>query len=150
MNPKRLLFALAVGLSAFAIGCGDDDDGGSSDSDAPAISKADFIEQGNAICEKGTQALNEAVAAIGQSPTQDDLENFVSDTMTPNIQGQIDDIRALGYPEGDEDELEGILSDSEDALNSIKDDPSVLTEGDDPFADTNKALNDYGLTACGT
>jgi hypothetical protein len=36
-------------------------------------------------------------------------------------------------------------------VDSVRENPSLATqEGQDPFADVNKKLNEFGLTACGS
>ena len=73
----------------------------------------------------------------------------VTDGLVPNIRGQLEDIRALGFPEDDEDTVDSALSAADDVLDEVEADPSILLSAD-PFADVNTALNDYGLTECGS
>jgi hypothetical protein len=135
--------ALAVGL--IAAGCGGDDDDDSSD----ALTKQEFIAQGNAICKAGNAeidaAAEETFAKNGQ-PTPAESDAFVTDTVVPNVQGQIDDMRALGIPEEDADQVNGILDEAEGIVDELEADPSSI-EGD-PFAPVNGDLKDYGLTTC--
>ena len=81
-------------------------------------------------------------------PSQEELDSFVTDTVLPSTQEQIDQIRALGFPEGDEDQINEILDSAESDVEAAQSDPSVLTQGGDPFADTNQLATDYGLTEC--
>ena len=136
-----LLGLLLVGVA----GCGGDDD----ISSTTALTKQEFLDQGNAICEAGnkaTEAESEEVFSDGQ-PTDDEFEQFATDVLVPSIQGQIDDIRALGTPEGDDGEVSEILDSAESDLDDLKSDPSIIASGD-PFAETNQALESYGLTVC--
>jgi hypothetical protein len=137
---------LATGL--IAAGCGDDDDDDGGDSEA--ISQEEFVAQGNALCEEGDaeiEAAAEETFTQGQ-PTREDEEAFVTDTVIPEIQSQIDGIRDLGAPEGQEDEINGILEDAEAILSDAEADPSLITGDTDPFADIDQRLADVGLTAC--
>ena len=155
-------FAVAVAaIAALAIaGCG----GGSSSSttgasgtsgaQGAALSKSEFLAKGNAVCAKGNQALNAAgnKAFSSGQPTQADEEKFVTDTVIPNIQAQIDGIKALPPPSGDEDQVNAIVAAAQSALDKGKQDPSLLTgqSGSDPFTQANKLADAYGLTKCGS
>jgi hypothetical protein len=94
-------------------------------------------------------------ATLGQfkgRPSQAEIESFVTETVVPSIQGQVDQIQALGAPDGDEDEIDGIVGDTEQILAQAKADPSIIAgeeNGADPFADVNRRLTAYGLTECG-
>jgi hypothetical protein len=148
---KRNALWLLVGILAcglIAAGCGDDDDDDGGDSEA--ISKEEFLAEGNALCAEGDAALEAAAEetfAQG-APTPQEQEAFVTDSVVPEIQSQIDAIRDLGAPEGDEDEINGILEDAEAALSDVEADPALVTGETDPFADVNQRLADYGLTEC--
>ncbi len=115
------------------------------------LTKAEFVKQGNAICKKGNDAIDAAIEEkFGDNePEQKELEAFATDTLVPNVQNQIDDVRALKEPKDDEDEVNAMLDDAEKALDTIAKDPSVLTGDEDPFATVNKQLTAYGLTVCG-
>jgi hypothetical protein len=142
--------ALAGGL--IAAGCGGGDDSSdSTDNGATtaveALSKSEFIQEANQICKEGNDALDEAGRQV--SPSESEIKSFVTETLVPNVQGQIDQIRALGIPEADQDEINSILDDAEADVNKVKDDPSIIVQEGDPFSDVNQRLNDYGLTECG-
>jgi hypothetical protein len=64
------------------------------------------------------------------------------------IQGEIDGLRALGAPAGDEQQVDAILNEAQSALDKTKQDPSVLANTD-PFKKANQDAKAYGLTACG-
>jgi hypothetical protein len=67
------------------------------------------------------------------------------------VRKQIDEIRALGIPSGDEQEVEAIFAAAEEALKETEEDPSVFGQGGvGPFAKANKLSREYGLTVCGS
>ncbi|MBM3667277.1 MAG: hypothetical protein FJW90_07315 [Actinobacteria bacterium] len=140
-NLKLLtLFALAAGL--IAAGCGDDD--GSSD-----LTHEEFVTQANAICKEGNAEIDAAAEETFEKngqPTQAESDAFVTDTIVPNVQGQISDIRDLGIPEEDED-LNGTLDEAEEITDGLTDDPASFTQGD-PYAPINDELRAAGLTEC--
>lgn len=140
-----LLPTLALALSLIVSGCGGGDD------DKTSISKADFIEQADAICAAGDVEIEAAADALGDDPTQEQIEAFAVDTLVPSVQGQHDAIDALGAPEGDEDAISAMLDALQGSIDTVEADPSTINaEGADPFADANQMAQDYGLTDCGT
>lgn len=149
--------ALALGLT----GCSDDgaadeagtDSGvGSESSSVPGepISQEDFLERANQVCRDGNQELAAASATL-QVDDEQAVTNFATDVYVPNIRQQIDDIRALGFPAGEEDTIDGLLSDAETALDEVEADPAAAFLGaTDPFAEVTAELDAYGLTECGS
>jgi hypothetical protein len=152
MSKKMLSLAAAGAVALTLAACGDDGDDSSSATDATSattISKEDFVSQGNEICTDGNKALQEAAQESfpnGEQPSGDELGAFVTDSLVPNIQSQLDDIKALGIPEGEEDQVNAFLDDAQSALDDLKDDPQSL--GNDTFAEVNQEAGDIGLTAC--
>jgi hypothetical protein len=138
---------LVIGAVAVA-GCGGSDD---TSSTATAISKDDFIAQADQICAAGNKADAAASkeAFSGGQPTEAEVASYVTDSVVPSIQGQIDDIRALGAPEGDEAEVNSFLDTAQEALDQVEADPSAITtSGEDPFDQTNRLMTVYGITEC--
>jgi hypothetical protein len=136
------LLALVLAMGLLAAGCGGDDDDG--DSDSEALTKEEYLAQGNEICEAGDAELNQAQVDFNDPAA---LEGFVNDTFVPNVQGQIDDLRE-GIPEDDADEVNQILDEAELALQDVKEDPTLITGDGGPFADISAQLHEYGLTSC--
>lgn len=140
MLLTRPLVALALALTLGLSGCGGDDK-----SEEP-ISKQKFLEQGNAICSAGNMAVDEVGDGIDKN-NQDEVLTAIKEQVVPLIRGQIDDLRDLGYPDGDEDTLEAIYTDTEDVLDSWEEDPSQALD-DTRMSPINERLGDYGLTEC--
>jgi hypothetical protein len=135
-KPPWILFVVGCLFGAFVlVGCGDDDD--ASDS----ISKEEFVSSANAICEEGAAEIE---AAEGEGLSEAD---FFLTIVIPSIRQQSEDMRALGFPEGDADTVEEILDDTEAALVVIETDPESIG-GANPFATVNRQLGEYGLTVC--
>jgi hypothetical protein len=168
--PLILFVALATAL--IAAGCGGDDDeptttaategtatGATGATGAADVSpeRAELIEQADEICAEGDREIDaEAQDVFGnaqQEPPQAEQEAFVEDTVVPNIQDQIDQLRELDPPEEDADEFTAILDDAQAALDEVEADPSVLSRGSgggDPFAEVNQRAQAFGLKACGS
>lgn len=158
---------LAATLGLLVAGCGSSSSSsstgasgasGTSGAQGPALSKSQFLAQGNAICAKGDKEINAAgkkVFSQGQAPSQATQEKFVTDTVIPNIQSQIDAIKSLSPPSGDEDQVSAITDAAQSALDKVKADPTLITQSQsgsqsDPFAEANKLANAYGLNKCGS
>jgi hypothetical protein len=141
---------LAVGLTA--AGCGSS--GGASTASTaaavapPSITKAEFVKKANAICAKGNAVNKAAGAKLGAQPSEQQVTAFVKGTEAPAIQGQIDAIKALGAPAGDEKTVANILALAQGAVEKVKREPRIVTTGTDVFAAFAKLAHPYGLTAC--
>ena len=61
---------------------------------------------------------------------------------------QVEEIRELGAPEGDEEKVEAILTALEDGAAEIEDDPSQALEGD-PLKEARELADEYGFKVCG-
>lgn len=162
------LLALALAAGLIAAGCGDDDDettttsstttaatgatGATGAATGEPLSQAEFIKEADAICAAGDKKINAAGQQLGPGkPSDQEFEQFTTETLVPEIQAQIDAIRALTPPEGDEDEVSAILDAAQGAVDQLDQDPSLLNEqsGDDPFKEANQLAKDYGLKECG-
>lgn len=148
MRSKFVAFAACGAVALTACGGGDSS---STVSTAAAISKDDFVTQAEAICAAGNKEINAgAKAAFGSGqPSSDDLAAFATDTLAPSVQSQIDQIKALGLPEGDEDVINQALSDAQAGVDALKADPASVA-GDTPeLTKGGQELSDYGATSCG-
>ena len=159
------LLALALATGLIAAGCGDDDDDttttttsstttagatGATGATGEPLSKEEFIAEADAICKAGTkeiQSAGEDFFPEGGSPGQAEEETFTTDVVVPNIQGQVDAIRALTPPEGDEEAVTAILDAAQEAIDELEDDPSGQNN---PFAEADQLAQDYGLEVCGS
>jgi hypothetical protein len=143
---SRCVLPLMLACLAVASGCGgEDEDPASSE---PAPTKAEFVEQANQICEESQTGVETASKELGQDATEEEVEELLTETFVPSVREQVSDIRDLGFPEGDEEELGAILDETEAVLDTIEDDPAAAIAGDDPFKEVNPKLEAYGLEAC--
>jgi hypothetical protein len=131
------LSAIIVGVTA----CGGGD----------PVSKADFVTQANQICADSNEAV---IAAAGESlsakPTRQEITNFWNVTGRPEVEKRIDQIAELDVPEGEEAEIEAILTALESGTEETQAqvDAGKAIEGDDPYAEASRLAEDYGLTDC--
>ena len=155
MRTRTGALLLVGGAALIGAGCGDDDEDTTGASSAP-LTKQEFAQQANQICADGNEEIDEGAQATFSEgrPAPEDQEAFFTDTVIPNVQSQIDDIRALTPPEGDEEEVAAIVDSAQSAVDEIEADPAALADieeggSSDPFAEANKLAEDYGLEECG-
>lgn len=154
MIDRRMMLTAGAITAVFLVGCGGDDEdepaGGGSESAAPT--KEEFISQGDEICRDGDQEIEagEEEAFGGGRPSPDEVEAFLTETVIPSIQKQIDGIADLTPPEGDEQTVAGLVDMAQGALDEVEQDPAALAErgSPDPFAETQRAFGDYGFQDC--
>jgi hypothetical protein len=139
----RAAVGACLAVAVIAAGCGGDDD-------SDAISKPEFLAKGNAICKRGNAVEEQAFAGFKDRPTKAQIVEVITGTILPNIQRQIDQLRALGAPAGDDDEVSGMLDDAQRALEQERANPAAAAteSAPDPFADVARRLHAYGLTEC--
>jgi hypothetical protein len=137
-----LCIALVAGL--IAAGCG----GGGDDSSTTSLAKTEWIAKADAICQQGNQTINQAAQQQfgNQKPTAAEVQQFATQTALPNTQEQVDKIRALGAPSGDEDQVNKILDTVQADIDKAK---SAGDIENSTFADGNALAKQYGLKVCG-
>jgi hypothetical protein len=145
--PKSTIAIAALVIATLgAAGCGSSSK--STTTSTPALTKADFLARGNAICTNGNKVTDAAASKLGKSPSKAQVVASVKSTTVPSIQAQITAIRALGAPSGDEATVTKFLDLAQADLNKIKSNPAVLFSNVNSFADFAKIAHPYGLTAC--
>ncbi len=137
---RRLTTAAAIVAACALVGCGDDGDGESAT--GATITQAEFVTQANAICQTGADELDAINASSDLAPP-----DFFYEEVVPSIRSQIAELRALGFPEGDEELLAAIFDDTDKVLDELETKADPFGSGD-PFEDLNGRMREYGLTAC--
>jgi hypothetical protein len=142
--------AICLAGALLAAGCG----GGGGD-DAPT--KAEFIQQADAICKKAHDKFEKEFEQFqygsgNERPSNAQLEKFAKTNLVPGTQGEIDDISALEPPSGDEAEVKAILDSVQGAVDKIKADPGILLPSvpEDPLAKGHRLAKEYGMKECAT
>ena len=136
---------LTVVLLLGAAGCGGSNRSSTSTSPA-AITKAEFVAKANAICGNGDPALLAAGVTLASHSSQAQAAALVRGTYVPTIEAQIDGVRALGTPSGEEAAVTSMLNLAQADLNRLKSKPALVRT--DVFADFARVAHPYGLTAC--
>ncbi len=154
---KRLIAPLIGALvgALLVAGCGGGDDNGDS---TASLSKAQFVKQGNAICRKGNAKIETEFEKFAEErnlqenkkPSKPVFEEATETILVPGITSQVEEIRALGTPEGDEGEVDEILTGAEEAVEEAEEEPVSFAEGESPkLKEVNRQAREYGLTVCG-
>jgi hypothetical protein len=140
-----LALTALVALGAIAAGCGSSDDNDSSTSD---LTKAEWIAKADAICQQGNQEINQAAHEQfgNQKPTAADVQQFARGVALLGTQDQIDKIRALGAPSGDEDQVNKILDTVQADIDQAKSSGDIE---ESTFDDGDALAQQYGLKVCG-
>ena len=147
MKLRATLALIAVfALGVIAAGCGGGDD--NSDTTTTSLTKAAWIAKADAICQQGNQEIDQAARQQfgNQKPTAADVQKFATETALPNTQSQVDKIKALGAPSGDEDQVNKILDTVQADIDKAK---SAGDIEESTFADGNALAKQYGLKVCG-
>jgi hypothetical protein len=141
-----------LALAAVVAGCGGGDDTSGS---SATLTKAQFIKQADAICgdankqsQKDAEAFAEKNDFTLEKASEEQLEDAISAVFVPSLNQQVEELSALGAPDGDEEQVEAITDALQDAATEIKDDPSTVLAGK-ALAEPAKLANDYGLKVCG-
>ena len=149
---KLLTAAVAAAvLAALVAGCGGGDE-------TVTLTKAEFIKQGDAICNAGNKEIEEGFEEFAaendlpenKEPSKEQGVELVETVILPSVQQQGEELRELGAPEGDEEQVDELLTSLEDAVAEGEGEPELLFEGKtDPFGDVNRQAKDYGFKVCG-
>jgi hypothetical protein len=122
---------------------------------SPSLSKEEFVEKADAICTRGKTKGLEAMGVYakehqgtaGQSKAEV-IGEAVQKVFLPSVQSQVDQIRALGAPAGEEQEVEAILAALEEAVEEASQGAPSSARFAKSFASAGALAREYGLTAC--
>jgi hypothetical protein len=167
--------AIAAAVALGVAGCGGGSDSSSSSSESTgattaaagggkqtktavhssSLSKEEFVEKADAICvrekTKGLEAMGayakEHQGAAGQSKAEV-IGEAIQKVFLPSVQAQVDQIRALGAPEGEEQEVEAVLVALEEAVEEASHGTPSSARFSQSFANAGALATEYGLTSC--
>jgi pyruvate/2-oxoglutarate dehydrogenase complex dihydrolipoamide acyltransferase (E2) component len=133
------------------------DSGDGASSNAPALSKAEFIKQGDEICSNAAKSFAEGVVKFmsengideSEGPSEEQEEELITEVILPAYQTQAEELGELGPPKGEEDAVAEIVTGFEEVVADGEGDPSSVVGGDDPFADAKSKAREFGLQVCG-
>lgn len=150
---KLLIGGLLLALAMPGCGGGDSDTESSGSGDAPALAKGEFIAQANAICDRADKrqaaAYKTYLKENGEDKSKAGEEKLVTDVGLPPIRLEIEELRELGAPVGDEDEVAEMLDALEAAVKANEEKPLSVYTANSPFKAAEGQAKKYGLTKCG-
>lgn len=155
MNRFLALLVAVAAAALVAAGCGSSDD--STTDSTESLTKAQFLKQGNAICAAGNEEINTGFEKFFEEneftkkkqPTEAQFEEAAEEVVLPSVRKQIDELKELSPPEGEEEQFETLFENAEAQLEKGEEDTSLLVdENNDLFASVNKEAKALGLGSC--
>jgi hypothetical protein len=135
-------------IALIAAGCGSSsNDSSTASTVAGPLTKAAFVAKANAICVKGTVQTEKAGSSLGNNPTEAEAAVAVPAKFVPAVQAQIDELKALSVPPGEQATVTDMLDLAQADLNKVKSDPKLAFETK-TFADFASVAHAYGLKSC--
>lgn len=148
--------AAVMAGAALAAGCGGDDsdaEGADTTVTTSSLSKAQFVKKAEALCLQEEKRLYARLKAYGnKNPAEGGVSEgpeAVRKILLPPIQRQIDELRELGAPRGEEKQLETYLDALQEAVDTI--DEKGLSSSDElgrAYKRPNELVRKYGLKEC--
>jgi hypothetical protein len=121
-------------LTLLLLGCGSGD---GSSSTAGGLTQAEFVGQAEAICKKAKNAIVQKnfaeIRKLASDPkAREDLEyKLVDSAVIPALEGEVEQLKALGAPAGDDGQVDQMLKLIEGAIAEAKTEPETYVAGDD-------------------
>jgi hypothetical protein len=143
MKSKYLCVLAVVPIALLGFGCGGDD----------APTQEEYVAQADEICKEADEALNVVIEdTFGtRQPNQQEIISFTGDEVIPNIEGQIEDLRALTPPEGDEETVNAIYDSLKAGIAAVADDPAgSIQEAPPEIEEAGRLAREYGMEECGS
>jgi hypothetical protein len=144
-KPMFASVALASAAVLFGAGCGGNDDSASSE---PAPTKSAYITEGDAICSADQVKFEAIVKDLPNDVEAPESQKAITDEIVPLLRNQVEQLRDLTPPEGDEAATAEIYDEVDQALNKVEQDPSALDSAS-TFEKANNLATDYGFEVCG-
>ena len=116
-------------------------------SSSTGITKSEFLAKANAICVQGNAVIEPARAKLGLHPNEQEVTPVVLTVVAPAIQNEINALKALGAPAGEEATVTNMLNLAQEGLDELERGPALLEIGD-PFLHFQQIAHPYGLTSC--
>lgn len=162
---KRLTTALTALLviAAVFVGCGASDASRSDSSDegahktehgsdAPALTKAEFLEQGDEICGKNVKVLDVTTRAFLRKNGLRAVEQLseaqkdeLNSTLLPLLRVAVEELGELNPPKNEERQAQEVITGFEEGVAGLEEDPGAGGK----FEYVNKRAQAFGFKVCG-
>jgi hypothetical protein len=158
-NLSALLILILTTLALVIAGCGSGSDSGSdTGSEKETLTKAEFITQADALCKKIDEREFGEVTAWTKAndkqldglPLEERSKRVLAAILVPSVRNEAKEIKALGIPEGDEEQLEKFFEEVDVALKKTEKEPLIVTGTlkESPFFGSYKRGRAYGFKEC--
>jgi hypothetical protein len=140
-----ILAIVAVSSVVGAVGCG-----GSSNEEA--LTKSEFVEQGNAICEKAEEERGKIFTAESEKfdPNGDvqAQQTKVVQSTIPTYQQAAEQLGELAAPEDKTEQLDGLVGAMEETVEQIMANPQTAIVSNVQFESPNQKAKELELDSC--
>jgi hypothetical protein len=177
-NLPAAIAIFAIALAALIVaGCGGGSDSSSSGGDSSSSStsssggggetappsKAGFVTQGDAVCKNGSEEVQAGYATylkenkikkIGEgNESEAESEARIEEVIEaaiPILRQQLDSLKALDVPAGDEAQFNAYVKAAEEGIEKGEEDPvELFTATGKVFAKSDKLAKEIGFKVCG-
>jgi hypothetical protein len=146
---NRILIAGALVASLAVAGCGGaatNTTGSTANPAATTVTKEAFVARANEICGRADPELAAAEQQLANHPSTAKVIALVRGTFVPSVESQTAQIKALGTPQGGQQEVATMLTLIEADLQKLKTNPALIATN--VFGNFARVAHAYGLTAC--
>ena len=117
-------------------------------------SKAEFVTAANALCTKWQRQAQTKLTALFKSASaegskQAAMQRIVEKAIAPTMEAEAEGLRALGAPQGEEEEVEAVAAAIEAVVDEARQDPTAFVTDANAFKSAEHAARAYGIGACG-
>ena len=152
------IVAVVVVLAALVLGCGDDEGGNTNAASGPtttdAVTKARYIEQGDAACARHNRKIQRAARVYlrdaGQGSQAELAAEIVNRVMAPRMEHEIRTVRAYVLPPENVDQALRFLEAMQDVVDRAQQDPIAFVKATRPFAKPERLGREFGFEVCGS
>lgn len=146
--------AALVTLALLIPGCGSNDEPEAAQETTAAPTRLEFLVRADEIClsiETQIEASGDDLFNAPGRPEPAAVREFAFDVAIPKLREEIEAIRALGVPEGDDQPIEAILAAAERGIEQIRRDPAILaTSTPSGLREAGRLARRYGSRECGS
>jgi hypothetical protein len=142
---KTLLLAMLAGLALALSACS------GSGASGPPLTAAEFVIRGDEICQSGAEQRAERAAewfGDDRKPSLAERRSFVAEVVGPNYRSQLEKLRELTPPQGDEARIEQILTGLEHLAQDAESHPDDMLKASRKTKAAKLAAG-YGFAVCG-
>lgn len=169
MYRYLLILTAALALASATLGgCGGDDEGATGSAGSSAATsgsagvaeggerspKEQFIEDANAVCAEANERIQAQLQPylkrnVSEGKEEAVIDEMLNEVIDPGMEEEIEEIRALGVPAGDEQQIEAVFTAMQGVVDEARADSSVFREKREPFKKPEELAVAYGLGSCG-